>query len=153
MTTDASCFDDLIHTCEASGVDAMLDALAASLAERKRWHALFDARIIQARVAVGLPPVGMPGDVPADRREAFDARSLAACREAGWPLLDGGQVAAGWMYLRAAVEPAEVAMLEDMPVIPLFCNNVHNLSTPKVRGFQQLPYSNYGDQFAGMDIG
>ena len=32
MTTDSSRFDDLIHTCEASGVDAMLDALAASLA-------------------------------------------------------------------------------------------------------------------------
>lgn len=109
MTTDSGRFDGLVHTCEASGVDAMLDALAASLAERKRWHALFDARIIQARVAVGLPPVGMPGDVPADRRDAFDTRSLAACREAGWPLLDGGQVAAGWMYLRAAAEPAEVA--------------------------------------------
>lgn len=40
MTTDSRCFDDLVHTCEASGVDAMLDALAVSLAERKRWHAL-----------------------------------------------------------------------------------------------------------------
>jgi hypothetical protein len=108
MTVDDR-FAELARTCESSVVDAMLDALVASLAERKRWHALFDARIIQARVAVGLPPVGMPGDVPADRRDAFDARSLAACREAGWPLLDGGQVAAGRMYLRAAVEPAEVA--------------------------------------------
>lgn len=109
MTNTVDHFDDLARTCAASGSDAMLDALAASLAGRKRWHALFDARIIQARVAVGLPPVGTPGDVPAERRDAFDARSLAACREAGWPLLDGGQVAAGWMYLRAAAEPAEVA--------------------------------------------
>jgi hypothetical protein len=27
----------------------------------------------------------------------------------GWPLLDEGHVAAGWMYLRAAAEPAEVS--------------------------------------------
>lgn len=53
----------------------------------------------------------------------------------------------------AIYKEAEVTMLEDMPVIPLFCNNVHNLSTPKVQGFQQLPYSNYGDQFGAMDIG
>ena len=102
-------FTDLTRTAESSGSDAMLDALAASLAARKRWHALFDARIIQARVAIGLPPVGTPGDVPVHLRDAFDARSLAACREAGWPLLEEGQIAAGWMYLRAAAEPAEVA--------------------------------------------
>lgn len=102
-------FTDLTRTAESSGSDAMLDALAASLAARKRWHALFDARIIQARVAIGLPPVGTPGDVPVHLRDAFDTRSLAACREAGWPLLEEGQIAAGWMYLRAAAEPAEVA--------------------------------------------
>lgn len=102
-------FTDLTRTAESSGSDAMLDALAASLAARKRWHALFDARIIQARVAIGLPPVGTPGDVPMHLRDAFDTRSLAACREAGWPLLEEGQIAAGWMYLRAAAEPAEVA--------------------------------------------
>lgn len=108
MTSDDR-FDDLARSCDARGIDAMLDSLAASLAAQRRWHALFDARIIQARVAVGLPPVGTSGDVPAGLRDVFDARSLAACREAGWPLLDERQVAAGWMYLRAAAEPAEVA--------------------------------------------
>jgi len=108
MTSDDR-FDDLIRSCDARGIDAMLDSLAASLAAQRRWHALFDARIIQARVAVGLPPVGTSGDVPAGLRDVFDARSLAACREAGWPLLDEGQVAAAWMYLRAAAEPAQVS--------------------------------------------
>jgi hypothetical protein len=107
--TEVDGFTELAQTCATDGCDAMLDALAGSLAARKRWHALFDARIIQARVACGLPPVGTPGDVPAHLRDAFDARSLAACREAGWPLLEEGQIAAGWMYLRAAAEPAEVA--------------------------------------------
>lgn len=107
--SDADCFAELSRACETGGCDAMLDALAESLAARKRWHALFDARIIQARVACGLPPVGTPGDVPAHLRDAFDVRSLAACREAGWPLLEEGQVAAGWMYLRAAADAAEVS--------------------------------------------
>jgi peptide/nickel transport system substrate-binding protein len=52
----------------------------------------------------------------------------------------------------ALYKEAEAMMIEDMPVIPAFCSNVHNLMTPKVQGFVQLPYSNFGDQFAGMDL-
>jgi hypothetical protein len=99
----------LARVCAAAGPDAMLDTLAESLAARRRWHALFDARIMQARVAVGLPPVGGPGDIPAAVRDRFDERSLAACREAGWPLLREGHVAAAWMYLRATADLAEVS--------------------------------------------
>ena len=29
-------------------------------------------------------------------------------------------------------------MLEDMPVLPCFCSNIHNLMTKKVHGFEQL---------------
>ncbi|MCE9632519.1 MAG: hypothetical protein K8S94_17680 [Planctomycetia bacterium] len=101
--------DHLRRTCADAGPEVMLDALAASLAEQRRWHALFDARLMQARVAVGLSPVGSPGDIPAAVRDRFDERSLAACREVGWPLLDEGQVAAAWMYLRAATDPVEVS--------------------------------------------
>ena len=106
---DSDAFEHLGRLCAESGPDAMLDALAESLASRRRWHALFDARIMQARVAVGLPPVGSPGDVPAAVRDQLDERSLAACREAGWPLLREGQVAAAWMYLRATNDQSEVS--------------------------------------------
>jgi peptide/nickel transport system substrate-binding protein len=47
---------------------------------------------------------------------------------------------------------ANLLMLEDMPVIPCFCSNVHNLAIPSLRGFTQLPYSNFGDQFARISI-
>lgn len=53
----------------------------------------------------------------------------------------------------AVYKAAENMMIEDMPILPLFCSNVHNLMTKKVHGFSQLPYSNYGDQFAAMTIG
>jgi hypothetical protein len=102
-------FARLTHVAAAEGTTAMFDTLAADLRERRRWHALFDLRLMQARVALDLPPTGDMGEMPAMVRDQLDERSLAACRETGWPLLDEGQVAAGWMYLRAAAEPADVA--------------------------------------------
>lgn len=48
---------------------------------------------------------------------------------------------------------AEALMIEDMPIIPCFCSNVHNLASDKVHGFVQLPYSNYGDAFQDITIG
>ena len=102
-------FDSLATTATSQGPRAMLDALADSLRERHRWHALFDLRLLQARVTLGLPSTGDLGPLDEATRERLDQASLAACREVGWPLLDEGHVAAGWMYLRAAAEPADVA--------------------------------------------
>jgi peptide/nickel transport system substrate-binding protein len=52
----------------------------------------------------------------------------------------------------AMYKGAEAMMIEDMPVIPCFCSNVHNLASTKVSGFVQLPYSNYGDAFQNLTI-
>jgi len=107
-------FAQLTTTADASGAAAMFDTLATSLKARGRWHALFDLRLLEARIALGLPPTGelrgegSQGDISPADRDALDERSLAACREVGWPLLDEGQVAAAWMYLRAAATPADV---------------------------------------------
>ncbi len=87
----------------------MFRTLAESLRERRRWHALFDLRLLEARAALGLPISGELSAIAPAHRDALDERSLAACREVGWPLLDDGAVAAGWMYLRAAAEPEAVA--------------------------------------------
>jgi hypothetical protein len=102
-------FDRLAEACAADGPEAMLERLGASLARRGRWHALFDLRMVQARHALGLPPTGDVGPLDAAVREQLDELSLAACREVGWPLLEAGQVAAAWMYLRAAAPADEVA--------------------------------------------
>lgn len=100
---------DTLAAEAARGPAELFAALAASLIERRRWHALFDLRLLEARAALGLPVAGDLGTLDALSREQLDERSLTACREVGWPLLDEGAVAAGWMYLRAAAEPAEVA--------------------------------------------
>ena len=109
MTDSPDIFDTLAETAAARGAPAMFEALADSLKARRRWHALFDLRMLESRVALGLPPTGDIGAIDEKTRERLDERSLAACREVGWPLLDEGHVAAGWMYLRAAAEPAEVS--------------------------------------------
>ncbi len=45
---------------------------------------------------------------------------------------------------------AEDLVVEDAPLIFCFESNVHNLASPRVEGFRQLPYSAYGSQFAGV---
>ena len=100
--------DTLTATAAARGLDGMFAELTASLAARQRWHSLFDARLMAARAALGLPLTGDSRTIPAEKQAALEAKSLEACREVGWPLVDEGKVAAGWMYLRAAVEPEEM---------------------------------------------
>ena len=106
---DEDLFRELAAVADTDGTDAMFDRLAAALGEQGRWHAVFDTRLLQARAALGLPLAGDPGPLDPPTRDRLDAASLEACREAGWPLLEQGQVSAGWMYLRAAAEPEEVA--------------------------------------------
>ncbi|MFM7033610.1 MAG: hypothetical protein ACKOYJ_00225 [Planctomycetia bacterium] len=102
-------FDTLADAAATRGAPAMLATLAESLTSRRRWHALFDLRLLQARAALGLPTTGDVGTLDEETRAKLDEKSLAACREVGWPLLDEGHIAAGWMYLRAAAEPSEVS--------------------------------------------
>ncbi len=102
-------YDTLLTSAETNGVDAMLEVLANNLATQERWHALFDVRLIQNRLAIGLSPVGDTGTIDSATRDKLDNASLKACREVGWPLLDRGDVAEAWMYLRASCDASEVA--------------------------------------------
>lgn len=47
---------------------------------------------------------------------------------------------------------ADAMWLEDMPFLPCFCSNVHNLAVKGLTGFTQLPYSSFGDQFATVKL-
>ncbi len=109
MNNSCSDFDLLERACAERGVASMCDELAASLAARGRWHAVFDLRMVQARLALGLAATGRMDGVDERTRSQLDEMSLNACREVGWPLLEAGQVAAAWMYLRAAASHEEVA--------------------------------------------
>ncbi|MBL8707386.1 MAG: ABC transporter substrate-binding protein [Rhodospirillales bacterium] len=53
----------------------------------------------------------------------------------------------------ALYKQAEDIAIEEAAFFPAFCSNIHNLMTTKVTGFTQLPYSNFGDQFASIKLG
>lgn len=53
----------------------------------------------------------------------------------------------------ALYKQAEDIAIEDAAVATCFTSNIHNLMTTKVQGFTQLPYSNFGDQFASIKMG
>jgi len=104
----ASLATELTTTLEANGIDAMFQKLENSLRHSRRWHSLFDAHLLRARTTLGLPLVGPVTDADKATKKKLDEETIAACREVGWQLLDEGQIASGWMYLRAAVETHEV---------------------------------------------
>ena len=98
-----------LDTAAASGPRAVFAVLHDELAAARRWHALFDARIVEARLALGLPPTGPLPTLTGETRDRLDELSIAACLEAGWPLLAEGHVAAAWMYLRATADESQLA--------------------------------------------
>ena len=51
-------FDALEATVTSAGIRAMFALLAERLAAQQRWHALFDARLLEARATLGLPLAG-----------------------------------------------------------------------------------------------
>lgn len=52
----------------------------------------------------------------------------------------------------AIYRQAEDLVMEEAPVIPCFCSNIHNLASVHLSGFVQKPYSNFGDQFANLRL-
>lgn len=51
----------------------------------------------------------------------------------------------------ALYRQAEALAIEVCPILPCFESNVHNLLSPKIEGFVQLPYSAFGSQLANID--
>lgn len=85
-----------------AGVEGMLAALADQFARENRLHELFDTRLMQARVKLGLAPVGGGAldELPPGQREQVEQAYLAACQEIGEKMLAQGKLREAWMYLR-----------------------------------------------------
>lgn len=68
-------------------------------------------------------------------------------------LLEKGRMELDPVKRKLIYREAELLMLEDMPLLPCFTSNVHNLLRSNVSGFTQLPYSNFADQFGTVQFG
>ena len=99
---------ELTATLEEHGTDAMFQKLEDSLRHSGRWHSLFDVQLLRARASLKLPLAGPLTNTDATAKKTLDEKTIAACRDVGWKLFDEGQIASGWMYLRASVETREI---------------------------------------------
>ena len=107
--------DDVFHLIEQAvhtgGPNSAFDLLAQRFREEKNYPLLFEARMMQQRHRMGLPPIRVDGvdDVPAAQRDAYDAALSAAAREAGSLYLADGDIPRAWTYFRAIGERQPVA--------------------------------------------
>jgi len=84
--------------------------LIAHLRETSQFHQLFDALLLQQKLAWGLPllhPTSFD-DVPEPQKAEFEQAYIAAAREVGSLLLQAGQLGQAWVYFRTLREPEPV---------------------------------------------
>jgi len=93
------------------GADAALDLLFDELRQQKRYHELFDARLMQARHRLGLPVILTErlDDLEEPLRTRLEDAYMAACREVGDLLLAESRVAEAWRYYRVVGDKSPVA--------------------------------------------
>lgn len=82
--------------------------LAQQLIEAHRWHELFEARLFEARLRLGIDIVHPPSleDLEEPARTELERAYTEACREVGRHLADDGRLREAWHYLRAAGDKA-----------------------------------------------
>ncbi|HVX10392.1 MAG TPA: hypothetical protein VHC22_04390 [Pirellulales bacterium] len=104
-------FDEVAGTAASQGLTAATEQLAAHFRSSEHYHELFDVRLLQARLELGLPAILTKGldDLDEPLRTRMEDRYIEACREVGHLLLKDGRVREAWMYLRPVGDRAAVA--------------------------------------------
>lgn len=98
---------------------AAATSLARSLRESRDFGALFYARLLQKRLALGAAPfpTGPITDIPAEFHTEYEDAVREAAREAGSGFLEGGKLPEAWPYFRmiGEVEPLKSALADFNP--------------------------------------
>jgi hypothetical protein len=104
-------FDLIEQAVSAGGAQSGFDVLTHQLREDKNYPLLFEARVIEQRHKLGLPPLRVDGidDVPASHRIAYDEALSQAAREVGSLFLADGDILRAWPYFRAIGDRMPVA--------------------------------------------
>jgi len=95
---------DLIEQAVASGGAASaLDLLARKFGAEKQYPQLFETRLMQKRLELGLPLIqlGPIEDLPEPARSSYEDGVRRAAREAGTFFLADGDIPHAWPYFRA----------------------------------------------------
>lgn len=110
-TLQEQTFDELADAASRDGMPAATEQLAKQLRTGEQYHELFDLRLLQARLDLGLPAILTQGldDLQEPLRTKMEDRYIEACREVGHLLLANGRVREAWMYLRPVGDRTAVA--------------------------------------------
>lgn len=103
-------YERLESEISQQGVPAGLDLLVEELLGQKRYHELFDVRLMQARHKLGLPVIltDRLEDLGDPIRTQLEDAYLAACREVGNLLLAEDRVGEAWRYYRIVGDKSPV---------------------------------------------
>lgn len=106
----SSDYDALQNSIQQDGIPATLQLLERILRRDQKFHELFEVLKMQLRHRFDLSLVdGDPGEsLAAEQQKQYEDELVEACRDVGEALLAAGQIREGWMYLRPAVDRAEL---------------------------------------------
>ena len=95
-------FDRLEAEWKSGGAVAAVAELVNQLKEQQQYHELFEALKMKVRIELGLSPMpsGSTEELEEAQRDQLEDGLIAACRDVGLLLIEGGQLREGWMYLR-----------------------------------------------------
>jgi hypothetical protein len=103
---------DLVESAVSSGGAApALDLLARKFIAEKQYPELFETRLMQKRLELGLPLIqlGAIEDLPEPERSSYEVGVREAARETGSLFLAEGDIPHAWPYFRAIGERGIVA--------------------------------------------
>lgn len=111
---DSKAFDEFTRALKSGGTAAAFARLIANLREQKEFHRVFDALTLQARHELGIPLVQAttPVEYTPEKRQAYEDRALAACREVGQLFLADGNIPAAFQYFNmiGELDPVRAAI-------------------------------------------
>src|SRR5215472_19075357 len=113
-------FELLERARDTGGASGGFDFLSKKFLEEKNYPSLFEARLMQKRLELGLDPIqiGSLDDVPAEVRPVYERAFVDAAREVGGLFLADGDVARAWPYYRAIGDVAPVAAAIEQRTAP-----------------------------------
>lgn len=118
-------FDEIRCIFSRDGANVAVDYLVDELRRQARFHELYEALKMRARIRLGLPIAPSADPIPEEKQHALEEALVSACREVGALFMQQGQIREGWTYFRPVGDRAAAARL--LEAIPVSHDNVDDL--------------------------
>jgi hypothetical protein len=111
MPSEAEPFDEIEKAVATGGARSALDLLARKFLAEKQYLQLFETRLMQQRLELGLPLIQLGGieDLREPERSTYEDGVRRAAREIGSLLLAAGDIQHAWPYFRAIGDRETIA--------------------------------------------